>query len=53
VLNHHGDTVLRGAYDGTFDRTNLPDDLVLTNYFGVRDGKIVSLVIVFNQPADY
>jgi hypothetical protein len=31
----------------------LPDDLVLTNYFGVRDGKIVSLVIVFNQPADY
>jgi hypothetical protein len=44
---------LRGAYDGTFDRTNLPDDLVLTNYFSVRDGKIVSLVIVFNQPADY
>ena len=53
VLNHYDDTVLRGAYDGTFDRTNLPDDLVLTNYFSVRDGKIVSLVIVFNQPADY
>jgi hypothetical protein len=53
VLNHRGDTALRGAYDGTFDRTNLPDDLVLTNYFGVSDGKIVSLVIVFNQPADY
>ena len=53
VLTHYGDTVLRGAYDGTFDRTNLPDDIVLTNYFSVRDGKIVSLVIVFNQPADY
>ena len=53
VLNHYDDTVLRGAYDGTFDRTNLPDDLVLTNYFSVRDGKIVSLVIAFNQPADY
>jgi hypothetical protein len=53
VLNHYDDTVLRGAYDGTFDRTNLPDDLVLTNYFSARDGKIVSLVIVFNQPADY
>jgi hypothetical protein len=24
-----------------------------TNYFSVRDGQIVSLVIVFNQPADY
>ena len=53
VLDHYGDTVVRAAYDGTFDRTNLPDDIVLTNYFSVRDGKIASLVIVFNQPADY
>ena len=53
VLDHYGDTVVRGAYDGTFDRTNLPDEIVLTNYFSVRDGKIASLVIVFNQPADY
>ena len=53
VLDHYGDTVVRGAYDGTFDRTNLPDEIVLTNYFGLRDGKIASLVIVFNQPADY
>ncbi|MGJ0509350.1 MAG: hypothetical protein ACR652_19950, partial [Methylocystis sp.] len=44
--------VVRGVYDGTFDRTNLPDEIVLTNYFSVRDGQIVSLVIVFNQPAD-
>jgi hypothetical protein len=53
VLDHYGDTVVRGAYDGTFDRTNLPDETVLTNYFSVREGKITSLVIVFNQPADY
>ena len=53
VLDHYGDTVVRGAYDGTFDRANLPDDIVLTNYFSMRDGKIVSLAIVFNQPADY
>jgi hypothetical protein len=32
---------------------NLPDKIVLTNYFSVRDGQIVSQVIVFNQPADY
>jgi len=53
VLDHHGDTVVRGAYDGEFDRTNLPDEVVLTNYFSVRDGRIVSLVVIFNQPADY
>src|ERR1700683_773800 len=51
VLDHYGDTIVRGAYDGLFDKANLPDDLVLTNYFSVRDGKIVSLVVVFNQPA--
>ena len=53
VLDHYGDTILRGAYDGTFDKTNLPDELVLTNYFSERDGKIVSPVIIHNQPADY
>jgi hypothetical protein len=52
VLEHHGDTIVRGAYDGTYDKTNLPDELVLSNYFSVRDGKIVSLVVIFNQPAD-
>ena len=53
VLDHHGDTIVRGGYDGLFDKSNLPDDLVLTNYFSVRDGKIVSLVVIFNQPAAY
>ena len=40
-------------YDGDFDKTNLPDPVVLTNYFGVRDGKIVSLVTILNRPSDY
>ncbi len=53
VLDHHGDTIVRGAYDGDFDKANLPDEVVLSNYFGVRDGTIVSLVVVFNQPAAY
>jgi hypothetical protein len=50
---HHGDTIVRGAYDGTFDKTGLPEELVLSNYFGVRDGRIVSLVVILNQPAEY
>lgn len=53
VLDHHGDTIVRGAYDGTFDRTSLPDDLVLTNYFSIRDGKIVSLVVIRNTDPGY
>ena len=51
VLDHHGDTIVRGAYDGTFDKTSLPEEIILSNYFSVRDGKIVSLVVIFNQPA--
>ena len=53
VTEHYGDTIVRGRYDGTYDKTNLPDELILTNYFTVRDGKIVSLIIIFNAPASY
>jgi ketosteroid isomerase-like protein len=53
VLDHHGETVVRGRYDGDFDRANLPDELILTNYFTVRDGKIVTLIVIRNTPASY
>ena len=53
VLDHYGDTIVRGAYDGQYDKTNLPQELILTNYFSVRDSKIVSLAIIFNQPSPY
>ena len=54
VLEHYGDTIVRAAYEGDFDRSNLPDgDVILTNYFGVRDGKIISLVTVNNRLAEY
>jgi hypothetical protein len=53
VLDHYGDTIVRGAYDGDFDRAGLPDEIILSNYFSVRDGKIVSLVVILNQPAAY
>jgi len=52
VIDHHGDTIVRAAYDGDFDKTNLPDEVILSNYFGVREEKIVSLVTIFNQPAE-
>jgi len=53
VVDHYGDTIVTGAYDGTYDKTNLPEELILTSYFSVRDNKIVSLAIIFNQPSPY
>ena len=53
VLDHHGDTIVRGRYDGDFDRTNLPGELILTNYFTVRERKIVTLIVIRNTPASY
>ena len=53
VVDHYGDTIVRAAYDGEYDKTNLPGELVMSNYFSVRDGKIVSLAVIRNQPAGY
>ena len=48
-----GDTIVRAAYDGDYDKTDLPDPLILTNYFGVRDEKIVSLITIRNRQSEY
>jgi hypothetical protein len=53
VLDHHGDIIVRGRYDGNYDKTNLPDELILTSYFTVREGKIVTLITIHNTPASY
>jgi hypothetical protein len=53
VVDHHGDIIVRARYDGTYDKTNLPDELVMSNYFSVRNEKIVSLAVIFNQPSPY
>lgn len=53
TIQHHGTTVVRGRYDGDYDKTNLPDELILTNYFQVEDDKIVTLTIVHNGSSPY
>jgi ketosteroid isomerase-like protein len=53
VLGHYGDIIVRARFDGTYDKANLPDELVMTSYFGVREGKIISLTVIFNQPSPY
>jgi hypothetical protein len=50
VIEHHSETIVRGRYDGLFDRSNLPGELILTNYFTIRNGKIVTLIVIRNTP---
>jgi hypothetical protein len=50
VIGHHGQMVVRGRYDGDYDKTNLPEELILTNYFTVSEGKIDSLIVIRNTP---
>jgi hypothetical protein len=53
VIDHYGETIVRSRYDGTYDKTHLPAELVMSDYFSVRDGKIVSLTVIRNQPSPY
>jgi limonene-1,2-epoxide hydrolase len=53
VIDHYGDIVVRARYDGTYDKTSLPAELIMTTYFSIRDGKIVSLTVINNQPSPY
>ncbi|HEY3872585.1 MAG TPA: nuclear transport factor 2 family protein [Actinocrinis sp.] len=51
VVDHYGDAIVRAVYDGDFDRTGMPPEILLSNYYAVRDGKITSLLIVFRPAA--
>jgi hypothetical protein len=48
-LSPRGITVLRARYDGDYDKTNLPDELILTTYIVIRDELITALFIIFNH----
>jgi len=51
ALDPPGTGAPRVESSGTYDKTNLPDELILTSYFIVRDGKIVTLIVIPNTPA--
>jgi hypothetical protein len=52
VVEHYGVVSVSACMDGDYDKTNLPDELILTHYFSVRDGKIVRLLIIRNAPVE-
>ena len=51
IVDHYGDIIVRAKYEGAYDKTNLPDELIMSSYFSVREGAIVSLTIIRNQPS--
>jgi hypothetical protein len=52
VVDNYGDSIVRAAYDGDYEKTKLPPgELILSSYFGVRDGRITSLIVIRNEPA--
>jgi len=53
IVENYGDIIVRAKCDGTYDKTNLPDELIMSSYFAIRDGKIVSLTVIRNQASPY
>ena len=47
VMERPGRTIVTLEIDGTFDRTGLPDPLVMDHEFKLAEGKIVELRIGF------
>lgn len=54
VVDNAGMCCVRCKFDGDYDKTGLPDPLIMTIYFRVRDAKIVTLFIMrtVNRSAD-
>ena len=50
ATEHHGDVILEARLDGTYDKTGLPDPLILTFYFTLRGDRIARLIVLHNKP---
>jgi hypothetical protein len=53
AVDNDGMWCVRCKYDGDYDKTGLPDPLIMTNYFRVKHDKIVTLFIVNNTDPQY
>jgi len=49
---HFGDTILTANVSGDFDKTGLPDPMVLSFIFSVCDGKLARLIILMTHPEE-
>jgi ketosteroid isomerase-like protein len=46
--DRNSDVTVHARIDGTYDKTGLPDPLILSFYFTLRDGLITQLIILHN-----
>jgi hypothetical protein len=46
---HQGAYIVHAKFDGDFDKTNLPDPLILTCYFNLAENKISQLIVLLNR----
>jgi hypothetical protein len=53
VVENAGMWCVRCRYDGDYDKTGLPDPLIMTNYIRLRNGKIVTLFVIKNTEPQY
>jgi len=49
ATEHYGTFTVAAVMDGLYDKTGLPDPLLLTHYFTVRDDRIVRLINILNE----
>lgn len=47
---HYGDVIVSAAMDGEYDKTKVPDPLILTYYFTLSGDRIARLFISGNKP---
>jgi hypothetical protein len=50
VVDRNGDVAVDAHIEGTYDKTGLPDPLILSFYFSLREGAINQLIIIHNKP---
>jgi predicted DNA-binding transcriptional regulator YafY len=44
-----GNITVHAKFDGTYDKTGLPDPLILSLYFSLKDGLITQLIFIHNK----
>jgi hypothetical protein len=47
--DRYGNITVHAKFDGSYDKSNLPDPLILTLYFTLKDDRITQLIILRNK----
>ncbi len=51
VRFHRGAVIVDAVIDGEYDKTGLPDVVVLTHYVAIAGDQIAQMIIIRNEPA--